>query len=367
MNCLTALALPALIFATIASKASSTVYAAPPPTPVEAAEAASLARWRNLGDKTKHLAGPALTRFDLDGVPVIVVRYSLKYLKETELRNLHTQCARFANHPLTIVGSVRDPKTTKADFEERCKKTKSKDGEVAQYYPQYADFGLTSGEPTAEGQYDYYFIDEKGKVVYHTRRFKDLRTALGRLLKGKTYGDRFLGNATVPDSMASITNLLKEGKTTAPAYAFLKRQLKGQNGEDAAKLMDALDQTWHLRLSRLIRLASRKPGIAFVEMDELLKEFPQARSDSHWPIANQRIKTVPDVANMAKLVLDVKKLSATPITTEGEAKRRLALAKAAQDKLEKFKASKATQIATEASDFEGEIMELVSKLENWTP
>lgn len=353
----------AAIFVTTAPLADNKAYAVPAADP---AEAAAQARWRNLGDKSKHLGGPALTRHDLDGVPVIVVRYSLKHMKDAELHNLHAQCARFANHPMTIVGSIRDPKTTKGDFEEMCKKTK-KEGVYAQIYPHYADFGLASGEPTAEGQCDYYIVDEKGKAVHHSRVYKDFQSFLKRFFKGKTYGDRFLGHATVPESLSSITNLLKEGKTTAPAYAFLKRQSRGPNAEDAAKLQDAMDQAWHLRLSRLIRLSSRKPGLAFAEMDELQKEFPQARNDSHWPIANQRIKSIPDVANMAKLVSDVEKIKATPITSEGEAKRFLAQAKAAHNKLQKFKTSKVTQIAVEASDYEGEIMDLVSRLENWTP
>lgn len=346
-----------------AAFSASALRAFAAPAPVSPAQAAVMQRWRGLGDAARHLGGPPLSPHDLDGVPVLVVRYSLSALKDTELRNLHRLSVSLADHPLAIVGSVMDEDATRAAFEERCRKDK-KDGDAARVYPQYAGFAIAEDEPPVPGRYDYYLVDESGKVEFSAYRYKNLRKSLPKLLKGRTYGDRFLGNATVPPRLAPVAKLLAPGKSTEQAFNYLRRQLRGPDGAEAAKLLDALERTWRLRLSRIVRLAFAKPARAHLEMDALQKEFPQAKSDARWAVASGAVRSAADAPGLARLVAETDALLATRPANAAEAKKCLSLSKPLLAKLAKYRDGKTKLLAEEARELDEEICVFLRHIEN---
>ena len=337
------------------------LFAAPVAPAAAPQEPAQL--WRNM-DKASHLGGPALDPADLKGVPVLVVRYNLSGMKSSSLHTIWTRACQHYNSQLAIVGSIKDEKASERDFAARAAKS-GRTGIIAtDIIPHYARFGLASGEPPTHGTCDFYYVDPSGKVAFYARDSKTLLNKFNSLLRTKRTGDAFFGSTPVPESLSAVTNILKSGKSTAPAYAFLKRHLKGPDAAAAQALTDALDATCRYRVMRLQRMAYSCPGAAMLESDALQKEFPHAKSNPRGNTAVRKIKSCQDVAAMAKIVESIEEMRATEPSSPADSKRRLALAKADLARLAKLKESKSSAIAAEAVNYESKVLDLVSRLEN---
>lgn len=329
----------------------------------ETPKAVEKVKWVNLDD-AHYLGGWQATQGDLDGFVVLLLQFPIQNTPAknvladlSKVRNLTGEDARF----IEVCGVTGDKKSL-AMYEKLVKKTKLRS------FPAYEGLTVEVGDAKIEnGQTGYIVVDHEGKMVFRGDSMKGAIGVIRKALKKMPPADPYFG-LVQPLKNSSVTNLVVEGRSLMPVYAALRKSAAGKDpeaAEEANRLIAALDQTGHMRISTAMRLLHTAPGKASTLLESTLKMWPKAKSDNRVATMEAQFKKLEDLSKVVKIRSELERLSAIDPDAAKPMEKKKALADA---NIQKAKAAKLAtsakdgSVKIEAGHLENDLTALVSRL-----
>lgn len=319
-------------------------------------------RLENL-DASHYLGGWQVAQDDLEGLVLLIIRFPVNsipskddYSVISRLRRNQDAAMRF----LELCSVTGERKSL--DMYERLVAKSS-----VRIIPAYEGLDAVSGADGKKDASKYVVVGHDGKVIHRGDNATKAVSFVRKALKAQPPSDPHFG-IVAPVKNHSVTNLVAEGKSLAPAYAALRKAAAGKDAEAAAeakKLMAALDQTMHLRLASALRAMGTAPGHSSILLERTLKMWPKAKNDSRVAYMTGKFKQIDALPKIVNAIGEYSALSAIdPETAKpSELKKARAAAAALKAKVAKLKVSaKANSVKTEAARLEEAVAAVMMKL-----
>ena len=267
--------------------------------------------WRH-ADEASLVAGVTRQRLApprLDGSFVLVLKVTKPTIAQGRHRELWAQALeaihaiKVARHDLSprlvavvSLGGSRDEVTQALAF------SRLPDALV------YHELAPARKDPLAGAQEGFYFVTEKGDVVWSSKRMR--QDALVEAICALPTCDAFFGLETPYGVFADIRNKLKEDAPTQLAYDALVAIARGQGPDapDARRFKDALDRTLAARLQRF---AAQDDLHRLADIESLCRMWPGARGEAVVQTCEKRFARLAPRAKLAEALREIEALVGT--------------------------------------------------------
>lgn len=325
--------------------------------------------WRGLGEKNR-VNGAIIEPEDLIDTVVVVAAFNEDSIKKLPLDKVVKAMSTARNskfYRLKAIASLRGHRMNAAKFAETMKDLEIP---LEKSIPIYNDAGLAEGEPAAKSLPFFYVVGTNGKVLHSGTDFSKASSAAFAAVRKLPREHPIFGIAKVDKLAGDVTNHFSQGHSMKPGLNWLRKMSADKDpavAEEARHLSAAIVQKRDMRLTELISDSNSSPGQAMWDIEELLKMWPDLKSDRKLASLNNRLKKYPDRQKMIKIVASCEREAAKPVKKPVEAKKAAAFYKSTMDRVARLQESKDAVAQGEAAKYLSRVEELHSAMQNWTP
>ena len=227
--------------------------------------------------------------------------------------------------------------------------------------PVYFDAGMAIPAPASTPW--YHVLDSQGVLRYSGAKIDEVKNVLNKCYSSMPKPDPVFAYAKPVLLKDDVAKFAKAKLTGAKLYKAIEGLSKkyvrsdSDRSAEAAHLLVGMRQALDTRISEIDQQFHQRPGLAYAEVQALVKEWPEAEMRHEVKNFRQSAAKNPDVEKIAKLESELKHLRQWSPEKPSDIKKKDAALAALRAKAEKFSKSKVSQV-------QGEALSIVAEIDN---